>query len=341
MVARLRLLVAAVPAVLLGALLVPAPAAAAAPAPVAATAACANVFPAAFRDDLARRFPDQRVTAAVIDTRTGCTYHLHRGMRITTASVIKAGVMGAVILRAQDRGRGLTDWERARISPMIRYSYNNPYVSDLLNRVGGMSGLARYERRMGATATRYVSAYGATVTTAEDRTKVSLRMLHGGGPLRPAARAEAWRYMSRVHPTQQWGITAGVPTGWSVALKNGFYPMRGNGWRIGSTGFVRDGSTGQGYAITVMTDRNRSHVAGMRLAETVSRRVAAVLAGPAGPRLVDRSICVTTRSGESWQGAARRVGQPASSWRAVRRVSGGNSSPLSGQRVCSPYLRPA
>ena len=113
----------------------------------ASAAACSPVFSSAFAASLARDFPGQRATASVYDTRTGCWYSLHPGMRITTASVIKAAVMGAVLLRAQDKGRGSTSWERARIGPMITYSYNNPQVSDLLGRVGGVRGMDRFDRR--------------------------------------------------------------------------------------------------------------------------------------------------------------------------------------------------
>jgi beta-lactamase class A len=317
------------------------PAARSAESPAASRAArCGTPFTASFAASLARDFPGQRVTASVYDTRTGCWYDLHPGMRITTASVIKAAVMGAVLLRAQDRGRGLTGWERDRIRPMITYSYNNPYVSDLLYRVGGVAGMDRFDRRMGARSTRNSLAYGATSTTARDRTRIALGLLHPGGPLRAAGRAEAWRYLTRVTPTQRWGITAGVPAGWDVALKNGFYPMRGNGWRVGSTGFVRRAGGAEGYAVTILTDRNGSQVAGMRLVERVSRRVAATLAGgPAAARVVDRSRCTTTRAGQTWPQVARRVGLPSARWRDVRRVSGGNAGPLSGQRACSPVLR--
>ena len=307
------------------------------PAAPASAAACADVFPVSFADAVARSHPGQRVTASVVDTRTGCAYDLHPGLRLTTASVIKAGVLGAVLLKAQDEGRGLSEWERARIRPMIQLSHNNPYVSDLYARVGGVGGMDRADRRWGATGTRNSAAYGATWTTARDRTRISLAMLHGGGPLRPDGRAEAWRYMSSVHPTQRWGITAGVPGGWSVALKNGFYPMRAYGWRAGSTGFVRQGASG-GYAITVLTDGGSSQVQGIRLVETVSRRVAQVLAGgSAAARPVDRSVCTSTSRGETWAAVARRVrAEPA----AVRSISGGNPSPLQGQRACSPTLRP-
>lgn len=297
---------------------------------------CSDVFPAGYAEALARDFPSQRVTASVFDTRTGCEYRLHHGLRLTTASVIKAGVLGAVLLQAQDRGRGLTEWERARIRPMIQLSHNNPYVSDLYAHVGGVAGMDRADRRWGSQSTTNTASYGATWTTAADRTRISLRMLHGGGPLHAAGRTEAWRYMSTVHPTQRWGISAGVPSGWTVALKNGFYPMRGYGWRVGSTGFVRQGSYG-GYAVTVLTDGGASQVQGMRLVETVSRRVASVLAGgPAAPRSVDRAVCTSTSGGESWSAVARRVdADPA----AVKAVSGGNPGPLQGQRACSPTLR--
>ena len=305
--------------------------------PAAAGASCADVFPASFAAQLQRQFPAQRVTASVVDTRTGCSYALHDGMRITTASVVKAGVLGAVLLEAQDERRRLTAWERSRTGPMIHLSHNNPFVSDLLASVGGVAGMDRADRRWGLTSTTNRAAYGATSTTARDRTRLALQLLHGGGPLRAAGRAEAWRAMSTVHLTQTWGISAGVPRGWAVALKNGFYPMRGHGWRVGSTGFVRQG-TGGGYAVTVLTDRGASQVQGMRLVETVSRRVAAVLAGgPPVARPVERSVCTTTSSRERWATVARRLGSTAV---AVRHVSGGNPSPLQGQRACRAELRP-
>jgi len=303
-------------------------------------ATCVSPFTSAFRDDLARRYPRLRVTAAVYDTASGCWYHLHHGMRISTASVIKAQIMGAVLLKAQDARRPLTTWERDRIRPMIRYSFNNPPTSDLYLHVGGASGMESFDRRAGVTATDHTATYGGTVTTAVDRTKIALRLLYSGRPLGLAARTEAWAYLSDVHPTQRWGITAGVPNGWEVALKNGFYPSRYAGWRVGSSGFVRRTDADHGYAITVMTDRGPDHFTGMRLVETVSRRVAAALTvGPQHRRVVDRARCTRTTAGESWGTVASRLGV-AARWRDVRTVSGGNPSPLTGQRACSPDLAP-
>lgn len=282
------------------------------------------------------RFAPGRVTAAVYDTRTGCWYHLNRGMRISTASVVKAQVLGAVLLKAQDARRPLSSRERALISPMIRYS-DDAATSALYGHVGGTGGMYAYDRRSGIGSTTHDTRFGGTSTTAQDRTIVALGLLHGRGPLGAAAQADAWRYMGDVHPTQQWGITAGLRLGWSAALKNGFYPGTGGRWRVGSTGFVRRTGTNSGYAITVMTTGVSDQGTGMRWVEAVSSRVAAVLApGRLTRRPVDRARCVIPH-GESWPQVAARLGA-AGRWQEVRLVSGGNPVPLNRGRACAPDL---
>lgn len=300
---------------------------------------CPVVFSPRFAARIRHDFPRRRVTASVEDLRTGCRDDLHRGMRITTASVVKAQVLGAVLLHAQAQHRGLTAWERHRAYPMIRWSFNEPYVGDLYSDVGGVAAMNRFCRRMHAFHTVNTLEYGGTVTTARDRTAIIRRMLSSGGPLRPAYRRIAWHYLSHVTPTQRWGVTAGVPAGWRVALKNGFYPMSGHGWRVGSTGFLRAPGTESGLAVTIMTDQDANQVAGIHLVERVERHVMKVLTdGPPAPRIVDRARCLTAHSGQSWSQLAARLG--TGDWQRVRRESGGNPSPLAGQRVCSPRLEP-
>lgn len=305
----------------------------------AEAATCPDVFSPEFRDEVARRYPGQRVTAAVYDTRSGCWYDLHPGTTMQTASVIKAQFLAGVLLRAQDEGRDLGRWERDRVHPMMALSHNPP-ASDLFVSLGGVAGQEALDERFGLTATSSTSKWGATVSTARDRTLLALRLLHGGGPLDHWRRAEAWRWMTGVHPTQTWGITAGVPSGWTVALKNGFYPTSGAPrWRVGSSGFVRHDATGGGYAVTIMSDQNPDHETGQRLVELVAKRVNAMLTdGTPAARAVDRSQCVQTWSGESWSGVAARLG--TSDAAGVRDVSGGPTTPLAGMRACRPDLAP-
>jgi beta-lactamase class A len=306
--------------------------------PPADAATCTSVFPASFANDLAARYPGIRVTAAVHDTRTGCWHNLRPGVRVGTASVIKAQVLGAVLLKAQDAGRALTSWERSQIGPMVRYSFN-PETANLYVHVGLEAGMHATDARFGVRSTTHDARFGATQSTAVDRTNVALRLLYGGGSLTQANRDIAWSYLSDVHPLQEWGISAGVPVGWSVAQKNGFYPSSGVGWRVGSSGFVRQDDRDQGYAITVMTEGASSQRTGIRLTEEVARRAAAALTvGPGAARPWDRARCVQTSSGETWSGVAARLGLPGNRAGEVRTVAGGNPSPLSGQLACSPDI---
>jgi beta-lactamase class A len=298
---------------------------------------CRPIFTRKFEAALARQFPSQRVTASIQDVRDGCEFHLHSTMRITTASVIKAQVLGAVLLKAQSEHRSLDARERHDIHPMIHDSFNNPYVPDLYNDVGGIAGMDRFDRKMHAFHTTNTEEYGATVTTSNDRTNIVRRMLYGGGPMHAAYRKVAWHYMSHVTPTQRWGITAGMRRGWSVALKNGFYPLGSGNWRVGSTGFLRAPGSDRGYAITIMTDNDITQADGMRLVQEVARRAAERLAsGRLAKRIVARARCLTVRGGTSWEALAARLG--THDWKGVQRVSGGNPDPLFGQRVCSPTL---
>ena len=306
----------------------------------AAAASCRDPFTAAWRADLARRYPTVRVTASVYDTASGCWYHLNPGLSLTTASVVKAQVLGAVLLKAQREGRSLTAWERERITPMISYSYNGA-TSQLYQHVGSVAGMRASDAAFGASATTHTATFGLTRSTAVDRTRVALRLLWGGGGLGQAGRDEVWAAMTAVHPLQRWGITAGVPAGWTVALKNGFYPASGLGWRVGSSGFVRRDDADQGYAITVMTEKAPNQATGIAITEDVSRQVAATITvGRPDQRDVDRRTCVTARAGESWTALAGRLGLPASRAAEVRQIGGGEAAALSGQQVCSPVLRP-
>lgn len=286
---------------------------------------------------LTQRYPGVQFTAAVYDTSTGCWFHLHRGLRLTTASVIKAQILGAVLLRAQHQGRRLTDWERSQIGPMIHNSFN-PETANLVHYLGGWDGMRSSDAAFGATSTTYADG-GHTASTAEDRTRVALRLLYGGGELDQAGRDEAWAYMSSVTPLQEWGISAGVPHGWSVAQKNGFYPLDGKAWRTGSSGFVRRNDGDQGYAITVMTYGGGDQTNNVRLVEELSRRAASVLTvGPPAPRPVDRARCVRTEAGQTWAAVTSQLGLPADRAAGVRDAAGGNPAPLAGQRACSTTI---
>lgn len=194
-------------------------------------------------------------------------------MRVTTASVFKVEVMAGVLLRAQDEGRALTDWEAARIRPMISESANAP-TNELFTSLGGVAGANRMHERFGLAETSTPSGtWGLTSTTARDQVHLLQQVLVGGGPLGEASRQRAWDEMAAVVPEQRWGITEAVPHGWPVALKNGFAGSACCGWRINSVGKV-----GQEWLVAVLTDGWPSMEAGIEGNRFVNRAIATRIA---------------------------------------------------------------
>lgn len=272
-------------AALAGALLVaPAPGAAQAPAdpgaPAGRAACPPSPFTAGFDAALRARWPGNRFTASVFDRRTGCTYDYRPDLRITTASVLKAEIMAGILLRAQAEGRGLTEWERANIGPMMARSAD-PEASALWRSLGGIAGMERVDRAFGLTQTDQNQPWGITVTSARDRTSLMRQLLYGdGGPLGASYRAIARSYLLSVVPSQDWGISAGVPPGTQVPLKNGFFTSQCCRWRLNSSGAVEIGA---GYVVTILTDLWPNEAAGIAGNEFVARAINARLAGPFAP----------------------------------------------------------
>ena len=208
------------------------------------------------------------VTAAVYDDRTGCWYHLRRGQRVTTASVVKIEIMAAALLRAQDQGRGLSNWEFSKVTPMM-HSSDDPAASALWGNLGGGRAMSAYGERMGLHATVETEPkWGLTSTTAEDQAAFVHRLLHGD-LLAPGGRSQAWWQMLNVRSDQRWGVTRGVPADWSVGLKNGFFDSTCCRWRVNSVGYVAD-PEGGGYSIAILSDGWRSLAEGIPMVEAVA-----------------------------------------------------------------------
>lgn len=299
-----------------------------------ATGTCADIFDPGFEAEIAALAAGRRVTAHVHDHRTGCVYELDPGLQLTTASVIKAQILAGVLLDAQDRGVAVSSADESRIEAMMHFSHNSPPTSELYVAVGGAGGMEALDGRFGIPGTSHTAQYGATLSTASDRTRLVEQLLIGGGPLDATHVDQAWEWMSGVSTAQSWGISAGLPDGHEFALKNGFYPMTGRGWRLGSTGVVRT-PDGGAYAMTVLTDGNADEASGIELVEAVTRHVNDRLTlGSPVERPVDAVVCTTTGSGATWTTAGQALA--VDDLALLRHINGGEAAPLRGQRVCAP-----
>lgn len=308
-----------------------------------------EIFDQQFHDGLKAYSPDLVVTAAVFDTRSGCWFDLYPDESLTTASAIKLHILSANLLQSQERNADLSATAVGHAERMLRFSHNYPSTSYLYGQVG-VTGMRQYSDVVGAANTSHTSVYGITRASARDLTltAVSTIDLDYVGPLTNKSRLVAREILSGTHESQRWGISAGLPEGWTSLLKNGFFPCSSSRcapfasqytWRVASTGFNEAPGRAGGYGISILTDGATSQAEGIAAVELVARHVALALTeGPEIERLVDSSNCTEVRSGESSSAIAQRLGLQSSDWPEILWTSG-NEGPLAGQLMCGDQPR--
>lgn len=235
-----------------------------------------NPFDGDVAAELAADYAGQLITAHVYDERTGCHYSLNPGNRQRTASVFKVMVMAGTLLEAQSEGRPVSEWEMSQLTPMITESADDP-VRALWYHFGASPWFAEQKETFGLEETTVTAdsgdAWGLTTTSARDQVDLLRQILLGEwGPLRAGYRQVALDLMTSVVEDQTWGVTAGVPTGWSVAQKNGFA-----GITINSVGWVDEPGPGDGYVVAILSQGWPDHPSGIAAVERVSELVAAAM----------------------------------------------------------------
>jgi hypothetical protein len=190
--------------------------------------------------------------------------------------VFKVMVMAGTLLEAQERGRELSEWELSQLTPMITRS-TNPQVRRLWRSFGSSPWFRQQVGIFELDETRVTadrgSSWGRTLTSASDQVDLLRQVLLGEwGPLTEDYRAEALALMTSVVPEQTWGVTAGVPSSWGVAQKNGFAGATTN-----SVGWVDEPGPGNGYLVAILSTGWPSFSAGIPVVEYVSLAIADAL----------------------------------------------------------------
>lgn len=225
---------------------------------------------------LTERHPGQSFTAYAYDTRTGCAYWMNPSERLRTASVFKVMVMAGALLEAQGEGREVTESEWEGLVPMITESANWP-VRALWRRYGAAPWFGEQAEIFGLDETDEVGDYrrgwGLTRTSAKDQAELLRQVLVGEqGLLDDEYRQLARQLMTSVVESQTWGITEGVPDGWTVAQKNGFAGDVAN-----SVGYVEEPDGEGGYVIAVLSNGWPGWRSGVDTVEEIAGWVSAAL----------------------------------------------------------------
>ncbi|WP_106969218.1 serine hydrolase [Streptomyces sp. PRh5] len=217
-------------------------------------------------------------SVAVLDTGSGAT-GAHGDGSYATASVIKVGILAALLLGAQDEGRRLTAQERSYATVMIEKS-DNDAATALWGTIGGGCGLETALGRLGLTDTHADDRgrWGLTHTTASDQLTLLRAVFLDGSPLSARSQAYLRTLMGRVIAGQTWGISsAAAGTGRGTRLKNGWMPRDATGlWVVNSIGEVT--ANGRPHLIAVLSEGSTDREGGVALVEEVARTAVATTA---------------------------------------------------------------
>lgn len=220
------------------------------------------------------------VLAAVYDVRTGQTWHLGQGQPQAAASVVKLDVL-ETLLAGQD-GTGFAASDQSLAEQMIEDS-DNAAATSLWYKAGGAASIRSFNAKVGLADTALSSCvacpgfpwpgWGLTTTTPDDQIALLKQLVTPGSVLTSAERAYALSLMEEVTPSQRWGVCGDVPADATVALKNGWLPLRGtdSDWQINSVGWVSGG--GRNYLMAVLTAGNPTEQYGI---DTINRLAAMV-----------------------------------------------------------------
>jgi beta-lactamase class A len=207
---------------------------------------------------------------SVYDRGTGTTCEFNAGTRFQSASVIKVTILSALLRKAEETHRGLTEHEKNLATAMITRS-DNDAATALWNEVGQASikhflSLAG----MGSTTIDASGYWGKTHITSGDQLALLKLLTANNSVLSPSSRSYALGLMSRVVAGQRWGTPAGAPPGTNVHVKNGWVNRDdGAGWRVNSLGTF-DGK-GHDYQMVVLTQGSSTEVYGHGTIEAVAK----------------------------------------------------------------------
>ncbi|MFJ8711840.1 serine hydrolase [Streptomyces violaceus] len=267
---RARVLAAAVGTGVLVPLVAAATPAAAATPTVTCTSAKAGLA-AKLKKDITAALATRKGTVAVglYDRSTNTTCTLRASSAYDSASVVKVTVLATLLWDAKKTNRYLTDRENTLAKAMITKS-DNAATSTLWKQLG-MTKIKGFLSAAGMTQTKPGANgyWGLTQITVTDEQKLLKLLTAKNAVLSDNSRAYILKLMGQVVSSQRWGTPYGVPSGVTVAVKNGWLQRSTNGWRVHSVGAFKGG--GHDYVMTVLTHGNSTMNYGITTIQAVAK----------------------------------------------------------------------
>lgn len=225
---------------------------------------------------LAEISTDASFAVEVLNVDTGATA-TYGGGAFDTASIVKVGILAAMLYQAQQDGRSLTAGERSLATAMIERS-DNASATTLFNAVGGEAGLEAFNAVVGLTDTDIGSNgyWGLTQTTTADQIRLLQVVFGTDSVLTGESQAYMVSLMSNVIDSQNFGVSAAADDADDAALKVGYLQRSTTGlWDVNSIGEIEVGA--HTYLVAVLSDGNASFDTGVALVDEVAQYAVAAL----------------------------------------------------------------
>ncbi|MGW6905831.1 serine hydrolase [Streptomyces sp. NPDC054940] len=223
------------------------------------------------KKDITAALANRKGTIAVglYDRSTNTTCTLRPSTAYDSASVVKVTVLATLLWDAKKTNRYLTDREVSLAKAMITKS-DNDATSKLWKQLG-LTKIKGFLTAAGMTQTKPGANgyWGLTQITVTDEQKLLKLITAKNAVLSDNSRAYILKLMGQVVSSQRWGTPYGVPSGVSVAVKNGWLQRSTNGWRVHSVGAFKGG--GHDYMVTVLTHGNSTMNYGITTIQGVAK----------------------------------------------------------------------
>ncbi|MFF7162768.1 serine hydrolase [Streptomyces sp. NPDC008086] len=246
------------------------PAVAATAPTVSCTSAKAGLA-AKLKKDITAALANRKGTIAVglYDRSTNTTCALRASSAYDSASVVKVTVLAALLWDAKKHNRYLTDREVSLAKAMITKS-DNAATSTLWKQLG-LTKIKGFLGAAGMTQTKPGANgyWGLTQITVTDEQKLLKLITAKNAILSDNSRAYILKLMGQVVSSQRWGTPYGVPSGVTVAVKNGWLQRATQGWRVHSVGAFK--GRGHDYVMTVLTHGNSTMNYGVTTIQGVAK----------------------------------------------------------------------
>ncbi len=161
---------------------------------------------------------------------------------------------------------------------------NNDAATALLHDVGGARAVQSFDNSIGMTGTTVstkefipgstLPGWGLTTTTARDEVRLVSKFAFRNTVLSDASRSFGLNLMEHVESDQAWGVSGGVPSGVTVALKNGWLPAdlaNSTDYQIDSIGWIR--GNGRDYVLAVLSNGNPTMGDGIATINYIAARI--------------------------------------------------------------------